>query len=190
MVRLFTIEKDLQGFENLGGLSTITGLIIILMTISFSTSMAQNTAMNPDVPASGENPEEYLVRLHTELMEQYVLHHNIQPYADATMDDYLLVVEIGLIETREEVLSTVENLDMKSISLTNEEFLHYGDTVVLIGTMELDGSILDHTVTGKVRYMSVFINHDGKWKMLSGSFSPVVHPSVLYEVPEGHWDHE
>ncbi len=131
-----------------------------------------------------ENLEEYLVNLHTKLMEQYVLHHNVLPYADATMEDYLLIVVIGLIETREHVLATAENLDMKSVSLTNEEFLHYGDTAVLIGTMELKGSILGHTVAGKVRYMRVFVQHDGQWKMLFVSYSPVVHPSVLYGEPE------
>lgn len=110
--------------------------------------------------------------------------NKIDPYARVTLDDYLLIVEIGFIETREEVLSTVENLDMNSVRITNEEFLHYRDTAVLVSTLELEGSILGHTVDGKLRYMRVFVNHDGRWRLLSGSFSPVVHPSVLYGDPE------
>jgi len=50
--------------------------------------------------------------------------------------------------------------------------------------MELDGSFLSHAVTEKVRYMRVFVKHDGQWKLLSGSFSAVVHPGVLFGEPE------
>jgi len=160
--------------------TTIAFITLFTLLTMPVLDLRQNTVTNPDLPEYGDNPEEYLVRLHTEMMEEYVLHHNTELYAETTMDDYLLVVEIGLIETRDEVLTTVGNLDMKTVNLTNEEFLHYGDTAVLIGKMELDGSILGHTVAGKVRYMSVFIKHHGQWKMLSGSFSPVVNPGVLY----------
>ena len=36
-----------------------------------------------------------------------------------------------------------------------------------------------------MRYMAVFVQDEGQWKMLSGSFSPVVHPSMHYGEPEG-----
>ena len=117
-------------------------------------------------------------------MEQYILHHNTHPYADVMMDDYLLVVEIGLIENRDHLLTTVGNLDIQSATLVNEKFLHYDSNAVLIGTLEMEGKILGHTIDGMVRYMSVFILHEGRWRLLSGSFSPVVHPSVLYGEPE------
>lgn len=164
---------------------TMRGLILTLAVISFSTVRAQDTAVTDLYsPAPGETTGEYLVRLNTEMLEEYILHHNTELYAQSTLVDYLLVVDIGLIETREQVLATATNLDMKSVEITNEEFLHYGDTAVLIGTLELEGSILGHTVDGKLRYMRVFVNHDGRWRLLSGSFSPVVHPSVLYGEPE------
>jgi hypothetical protein len=128
--------------------------------------------------------EEYLIRLHTELMEQYILYHDAELYANVMLDDYLLVIEIGLIENRELLLNTVGNLDIQTAKLTNEEFLHYGSTAVLIGKLEMEGKILGHTIDGMLRYMSVFILHQDQWRLLSGSFSPVVHPSVLYGEPE------
>ena len=136
--------------------------------------------------AKTENVEEYLIQKHTEMMEQYILHHNTEPYADLMLDDYLLVVEIGLIEDRELLLTTVGNLDIQSARLTNEEFLHYDSTAVLIGSLEMEGKILGNTIDGKLRYMSVFILHEDRWRLLSGSFSPIVHPSVLYGEPESH----
>jgi len=165
--------------------TTIRILFLTLAVISFSTARAQDTAsIDPYTPALEENLEEYLVRLYTELMEEYILHHNTEPYAEVMLDDYLLVVEIGLIENREHLLSTVGNLDIQSVKLNNEEFLYYGNTAVLVGTMELEGSILGYTIDGMVRYMSVFVQHEGQWRMMSGSFSPMVHPSVLYSEPE------
>lgn len=132
-----------------------------------------------------ENLEEYLTGLYAELMEAYILHHNTDLYAKHTTEDYLLVVEIGLIEDRDEVLTTVENIDFRSVLIENEEFLHHGDTAVLIGKKEMKGSIMGYTIDATIRYMAVFVQDEDRWKMLSGSFSPVVHPSVLYGEPEG-----
>lgn len=133
---------------------------------------------------TGENLEQYLTGLYSELMETYILHHKTDLYAKHTTEDYLLVVEIGLIEDRELVITTVENLDFTSVIIENEEFLHHGDTVVLIGQKEMNGNIMGYTIDAKMRYMAVFVQEEGRWKMLSGSFSPVVHPSVLYGEPE------
>jgi hypothetical protein len=162
-------------------------LFFILITLSLST----HAVSKPEKKSSEvveitkiKDVEEFLIRKNTEMMEQYILHHNTEPYADLMLDDYLLVVEIGLIEDRELILTTVGNLDIQSAKLTNEEFLHYDSTAVLIGTLEMEGKILGHTIDGKLRYMSVFILHEGRWRLLSGSFSPVVHPSILYGLPE------
>jgi len=157
---------------------------IILITLSISTSLAQGTTTNPDLSASEKTLEEYLTGLYAELMEEYILHHNTDLYAKHTTEDYLLVVEIGLIEDRELVLTTVENLNFRSVIIENEKFLHHGDTVVLIGNKEMNGSIMGYTIDATIRYMSVFVQEEGRWKMLSGSFSPVVHPGVLYGEPE------
>ena len=163
---------------------SILTLSIILITLSISTSLAQGTTTNPDLSASEKTLEEYLTGLYAELMEAYILHHNTDLYAKHATEDYLLVVEIGLIEDRELVLTTVENLDFRSVIIENEEFLKIGDTVVLIGNKEMKGSIMGYTIDATMRYMSVFVQEEGQWKMLSGSFSPVVHPSVLYGEPE------
>jgi|GEM_PF-407194 len=117
----------------------------------------QDVATNPDPTISEETLEEYLTGLYSELMEAYILHHNTDLYAKHTTEDYQLVVEIGLIEDRE---------------------------LVLIGNKEMKGSIMGYTIDATIRYMTVFVKEDGRWKMLSGSFSPVVHPSVLYGEPE------
>ena len=126
-------------------------IIIILITISFSTSPAKGTTPNPNPTVSDENLEEYLTGLFSELMEAYILHHNTDLYAKHTTEDYLLVVEIGLIEDRELVLTTVENLDFRSVIIENEEFLHHGDTVVLIGNKEMKGSIMALWATRSTR---------------------------------------
>ncbi|TVR33799.1 MAG: nuclear transport factor 2 family protein [Balneolaceae bacterium] len=164
--------------------STIAFITLFTLLTMPVLAMAQNTAKNPETYTSAENLEEYLTGLYSELMKEYILHHNTDLYAKHTMEDYLLVVEIGIIEDRELVLTTVENLDFTSVTIENEEFLHHGDTVVLIGTKDMKGRIMGYTIDATMRYMSVFVQEEGRWKMLSGSFSPVVHPGVLYGEPE------
>jgi hypothetical protein len=163
---------------------TISTFTIILINLLITKSLAHGTASNPELSASDTNIEEYLTGLYEELMEAYILHHNTELYAKHTTEDYLLVVEIGLIEDREEVLTTVENLDFTSVHIQNDKFLRHGDTVVLIGTKEMKGTIMGYSIDATFRYMTVFVEDGGLWKMLSGSFSPVVHPSVLYSEPE------
>ena len=181
----YTIFKQIKMIRTVPKNNSMTNKILffILITLNvsaYAVSKPDKKSFEPVDVSKTENIEEFLIRKHTEMMEQYILHHNTEPYADLMLDDYLLVVEIGLIEDRELLLTTVANLDIQTAKLTNQEFLHYDSTAVLIGTLEMEGKILGNTIDGKLRYMSVFILHDGRWRLLSGSFSPIVHPSVLY----------
>jgi hypothetical protein len=100
-------------------------------TLSFSTSLAQGVATNQELTTSAETLEEHLIGHYSELMEEYILHHNTDLYAKHTTEDYQLVDEIGLIEDRELVLTTVENLDFRSVNIQAQdvELLYESDAL-------------------------------------------------------------
>jgi len=124
--------------------------------------------------------EEQLVRLNTEMLEQYTLHHNTQLNEEIMLDDYIFVASIGKIESKEDVINTVGNLNIQSASITYNEFRHHDPTAVLVGTLHMEGFISNIKVNARMRFMSVFINVDDQWRLMARSFSPIVHPSVLY----------
>ena len=66
---------------------SILTLSIILITLSISTSLAQVTTTHPDLSASEKTLEEYMTGLYAELMEEYILHHNTDLYANHTTED-------------------------------------------------------------------------------------------------------
>ena len=130
------------------------------------------------------NVEDYLIQLNREMLEQYILYHNTEPNSRIMLNDYIFVASIGVIETKEEVISTVGNLDIHSADITHNEFRRHGQTAVLVGTLGMQGSISGNNINSQIRYMSVFIYQQDKWRLMARSFSPIVHPSVLYGGPE------
>lgn len=139
-------------------------------------------------PGAGNGPEptieKFLVQLNRELFEQYILRHDTKQYSRVALDDYVLVASIGAIESREEVLATADNLDIRSLTVTNNEFRHHHTTAVLVGTLDMEGTILGHDVSGQMRYLSVFVELDGDWRLMARSLSPVIDPRRLYGDPE------
>jgi hypothetical protein len=126
------------------------------------------------------NVVEYLIQLNREMMEEYILHHNTGPNSVIMLDDFLFVASIGKIETKEDVIATVGNLDIQSVKIIHNEFRHHGPTAVLVGTLHLQGSISNNEINAQIRFMSVFIHQHDQWRLMARSFSPIVHPSVLY----------
>lgn len=164
-----------------------TGLVSFTLAISASVALMPDQVEHDSAGSRTDDAattEEFLVELNRELFERYVLHHDTETYAQTALDDYVFVAAIGAIETREEVLATTGNLDIRSLAITNHEFRHHGDTAVLIGTLDMEGYILGHKVDGKRRYMSVFVHLDGQWRLMARSLSPVVHPRQLFGAPD------
>ena len=157
--------------------------LLVALPLAFVQAQDHDTGIEYD-SASEPTTEEFLVRLNRDLFERYVLHHDTELYAHTALDDYVLVASIGAIETREEVLATAGNLDIRALTVTNNEFRHHGTTAVLVGTLDMEGTILGHDVSGQRRYLSVFIEQDGQWRLMARSLSPIVDPRELYGEPE------
>jgi hypothetical protein len=155
--------------------------LLLFLIISVSRVEAMDNKRTEKVDDSEiVNVEEQLVRLNTEMLEQYTLHHNTQLNEKIMLDDYIFVASIGKIESKEDVISTVGNLNIQSASITYNEFRHHDPTAVLVGTLHMEGFITNIKVNARMRFMSVFINVDDQWRLMARSFSPIVHPSVLY----------
>ena len=158
----------------------ITTLLILALAPLLLCADERQLATNADE----QDVEQYLVDLNAKLFERYILHHDTERYGQVALDDYIFVASIGVIETREEVLTTADNLDITSLTITHNEFRHHGDTAVLVGKLDMEGSILGHTVNGQRRFMSVFVQLDGSWRLMARSLSPVVRPRQLFGEPE------
>jgi hypothetical protein len=158
-------------------------LLFLITSVARVEAMDNIRIKKVDASETG-NVEEQLIRLNTEMLEQYTLHHNTQLNEEIMLDDYIFMASIGKIESKEDVINTVGNLNIRSASITYNEFRHHDPTAVLVGTLHLDGFITNTRVNARMRFMSVFVYVDDQWRLMARSFSPIVHPSVLYGEPE------
>jgi hypothetical protein len=168
-------------------LAVTKGIVSVALVASLSVVLMLKPGQDDSTGSPADDTaetEEFLAELNRELFERYILHHDTETYAQTALDDYIFVAAIGAIETREEVLATADNLDIRSLTVTNHEFRHHGNTAVLVGTLDMEGHILGHNVDGKRRYMSVFVHLDGQWRLMARSLSPVVHPRQLFGAPD------
>jgi hypothetical protein len=120
-----------------------------------------------------ESLEMALADLNATIFRQYMLEHDTGLYAQTAHADYLLLVGIGLVETRDEVLSTAQNLDIESLTVTHEHFVREGDTAVLFGRLDVQGTVMGHPLPAQTRFMSVFARTPDGWKLLARSLTPV-----------------
>ncbi len=163
---------------------TLFALSLILIVAPPAHAQGELHRGASEVQTHDDDVEEQLVQLNTELLKQYMLHHNIERYEQVALDDYIFLAGIGVIETKEEVLATVENLDIDSVAITNEEFRLYGPTAVLVGRLDVDGRVLGTQLPGQIRYISVFVEHEGEWRLLSRAHAWVRDPRALMEENE------
>lgn len=105
-----------------------------------------------------------------ELMLEYLLNRNTAPLASASVDAYFAVTPGG-IETREEALASVDNLDIAQAEVYTHRIEVIGDTAVLAGKVRVEGTIGGRP-TPELGFLSVFSLVDGEWRLLARSLTP------------------
>jgi hypothetical protein len=114
--------------------------------------LAAAVAMTSAMGANGEQSlETHLAELNRQTFEDYALRHDVELYSQATLPEYLLVVNIGIVETRDEVLATASNLAVDALHVEHDHFARNGDTAVVSGLLHLEGTILGQPLPPRVR---------------------------------------
>ena len=125
-----------------------------------------------------EHNERELVKLNERLFREYLVNQNTEPFGETALDDFMLVAANGQTETKSQVSSTVSNLSIKHSVVENLHALSEGDTVVLIGRLTIEGTILGRPLPRQLTYMNVFVKGTGGWRLLARSLTPVSDPKA------------
>ena len=161
----------------------LIALTFCFAAMAFAGSGLAQVSRTEVLPKSSETVEselkERLIELNRQLWEEYMLRHNTEPYQRAALPEYLFLANIGLVETKDEVIATVGNLQVDAVRVANEEFRLHENTAILIGKLEVRGRVLGHPLPPQMRYMSVFVKSSGEWRVLAQSLTEVVNPRDL-----------
>ncbi|MDQ2070824.1 nuclear transport factor 2 family protein [Natronospira bacteriovora] len=115
--------------------------------------------------------EAHLATLNHDSFVDYILHHDVTLYSRLTLPEYTLVVDIGIVETRDEVLATAENLSVTSLRVEHDYFARNGDTAMVSGLLHVEGTVMGHPIPPQLRYLSVFVEREGEWRLLARSLT-------------------
>lgn len=118
--------------------------------------------------------EESLVRLNETILESYVLHNDTAPLERATAEGFLVVTPAG-IESREQVIATVGNLEVESVVIENERIEVFGSAAVLAGTIRAEGTIMGRPMPN-LTYLSVYAKEGDGWRLVARSLTPKMRP--------------
>jgi|GEM_PF-3614440 len=138
-------------------------LLIILLIVPI-TLFGQN---------ADENPEMELEKLNEYLFTEYALKKNTDPLNEIATDDFILIAAPGMIENKKQAIAGVANLTISSIKVTTDKIITDGDLGIVVGILEMKGTIMKRPVPGKIRYSSTFMKENGKWRLKMRTMTPM-----------------
>ena len=123
---------------------------------------------------SSENQEiELLEELNEFLFTEYTLNKNTKPLSEIATDDFILIAAPGMIETKQQAIDGVGNLTISSMNVIVNKTIKTDNIGIVIGILELKGTIMNRPVPGKIRYSSTFIKKDDTWRLIARTMTPM-----------------
>ena len=138
-------------------------LLIVLLTIPM-TLFGQN---------SDNNQEMGLEELNEYLFSEYALKKNTQPLSDIATDDFVLIAAPGMLENKKQAIDGVKNLNISALNVTVNKVIRTDNVGIVIGILEMKGTIMNRPVPGKIRFSSTFIKQDGIWRLKARTMTPM-----------------
>lgn len=124
--------------------------------------------------SSKDNQANELEKLNEYLFTEYVLKKNTQPINEIAKEDFILIAAPGMIESKKQVIQGVDNLNISSLKVTVDKVIETENIGIVIGVLEMQGTIMNRPVPSKIRYASTFVKQDGTWRLQSRTMTPMM----------------
>ncbi len=108
-----------------------------------------------------------------EKMSDALIKGDVAAFAKTVVDDWKIVLGDGKTLTLAQVKEALSSgtLKIRSVKLSELEVRIYGDTAVVIGLNQTDGSWDGEDFNTRDRFTDVFIKKDGVWKCVTSHSS-------------------
>ncbi|MCP9199988.1 nuclear transport factor 2 family protein [Gramella sp. GC03-9] len=114
-----------------------------------------------------------LAELNDYLFTEMALNKNTEPLNKIATDDFVLIAAPGMIENKMQAIEGVDNLNISSVKVTIDKILEKENIGIVIGVLEMEGTIMNRPAPKRIRYSSVFIKEDGMWKLQTRTMTPM-----------------
>jgi hypothetical protein len=114
-----------------------------------------------------------LEELNAYLFTEYALHKNTLPLNEVATDDFVLIAAPGMIENKKQAIDGVKHLNLSSVNITVDKVINGDDLGIVIGVLEMKGTIMNNPIPGKMRFSSTFVKQDGSWRLQARTMTPM-----------------
>lgn len=126
----------------------------------------------PNPVAGQDSKASEIIDLNRRIMHQQIIERNSALFAETALDEFLVVAPGGRIENKTEAMGGVNAWDAESIEVRDERVIFHGNTAVLIGRLQVDGVMGPVGTLPPMKFMAVFVESAGEWKLLARSLTP------------------
>lgn len=113
-----------------------------------------------------------VIDLNSRIMHQQILARDPTLFQQVALEQFLVVAPGGRIEDKATAAAGVGSWDAAGIEVSEEQVIFEGDTAVLVGRVQIDGVMKPVGELPPMKFMAVFIEKPGGWRLLSRSLTP------------------
>lgn len=136
-------------------------------------SMAGLMIVGLPAPAAAQDPSaSEIIELNRRIMHQQIIERDPRLFQNVALEQFLVVAPGGRIENKPEAVRGVNSWDAESIEIRDEQVIFHGTTAVLVGRLQINGTMQPVGTLPPVKFMAVFVETDAEWKLLARSITP------------------
>ena len=114
-----------------------------------------------------------LEELNAYLFTEYALNKNTQPLNEVATDNFVLIAAPGMIENKKQAIDGVKHLNVASVNITVDKVISGDKLGIVIGVLEMKGTIMNNPIPGKIRFSSTFVKQEGSWRLQARTMTPM-----------------
>ena len=143
-----------------------------LAVVCFIVAGCKPTATTSKTDVGTEADRAELIRINEELVKSQIVDRDSVLFSALAVDEFRVLAPGGLIERKAQAIAGLTAWDANGVSLTGTEVVFHGPVALVMGRMDIDGTMRPVGRWGPLKYMSTWVHEDGKWLLLARSMTP------------------
>lgn len=132
----------------------------------------------PTTARSRQTDHDALIRLHQDLIETAFLRGESSLLAATALPNLIVVPPGGVVERRDQVIKGLPNVAAESVQIDDVVVADHGTTAVVVARVRAARTAGVIAGSGRSRMMSVFVNDQGRWRLLARSITPCIERAI------------
>ena len=99
-------------------------------------------------------------------------------FSDLALESFRVLAPGGIVEGKSQAIDGLAAWDATSVRFSGEEVVLHGPVALVLGRLDIDGTMRPVGRWGPLKYTSVWVRDGDAWRLLSRSLTPCL-PKVV-----------